>query len=190
MTMYSFEELEIFPASSWKSVGINEEFKRALKEAGDFENYYGIEETEDKYDEIDIQRPLFYSIKNYGNFIGYIGFHGEDAALEPEIYIFKQYRNKGYGTRVLKRFVDIIFSDGLIKTSGEEGEKETVLPDKLVSDVRVENEYSKKMMLACGFRENKEAAATYRLIIDENDSEVGFVEVSEFEITKEDYLKR
>ena len=188
--LIKIQELEVYPVSSWMSHGLNEEFKRALKEAGDFEQYYGIKETEDKYDEIDLQRTLFYSIKRNGKFIGYIGFHGEDTALEPEIYIFKQYRNKGYGTRVLKRFVNMAFTDGLMRVSRDKAEKETVFPEKLVSTVRVENEFSKKMMLACDFCESKKAAAEFLLFLDDEGSENGFAEVSEFEITKEDYLKR
>ena len=185
--LIKIQELEIYPAFSWMSHDLNEEFKQALKAAGDFEQYYGIKETEDKYDEIDLRRPFFYSIKNNGKFIGYIGFHGEDTALEPEIYIFKQYRNKGYGTRVLKRFVDLAFTDGLVRTSREKKEKETVFPEKLVSTVRIENEYSKRLMLECGFRENKEVSHLFRLIVCEDDSAAGFVEVCEFEITKEEY---
>ncbi len=188
--LIKIQELEIYPASSWMSHGLNEEFKRALKEAGDFEQYYGIKETEDKYDEIDLQRTLFYSIKRNGMFIGYIGFHGEDTALEPEIYIFKQYRNKGYGTRVLKRFVNMAFTDGLMRVSRDKAEKETVFPEKLVSTVRVENEFSKKMMLACDFCESKKAAAEFILFLDDEGSGDGFTEVNEFEITKEEYVKR
>ena len=86
-------------------------------------------ETEDKYDEVDLQRTLFYSIKRNGKFIGYLGFHGEDTALEPEIYIFKQYRNKGYGTRVLKRFVNMAFTDGLMRVSRDKAEKK---PGRLI----------------------------------------------------------
>lgn len=188
--LIKIQEIEIYPASGGMSLGLNKAFKRALKEAGDFEQYYGIKETEDKYDEIDLERPLFYSIKSKGKFIGYIGFHGEDTALEPEIYIFKQDRNKGYGTRVLKGFVDMAFTDGLVKASGDETENETVFPKQLVSTVRVNNEFSKKMILACGFCERKKAAAKFLLFLDDEGSEDGFAEVSEFEITKEEYLKR
>lgn len=188
--LIKIQEIEIYPASGWMSLGLNTAFKRALKEAGDFEQYYGIKETEDKYDEIDLQIPLFYSIKSKGKFIGYIGFHGEDTVLEPEIYIFKQDRNKGYGTRVLKGFVDMAFTDGLVKASEDETENETVFPKQLVSTVRVNNEFSKKMMLACGFCESKKAAAKFLLFLDDEGSEDEFAEVSEFEITKEEYLKR
>ena len=194
------EGLEVYPVTSVASGRITEDFKKAIKEAGDFELYYGIQETEDKYDEIDFNwRPLFYSIQIKAKNIGYIGFHGGDSGLEPEIYIFKPYRNKGYGTCVLKRFVDIAFKEGLVKKWREKTEnppplyafkKETVFPEQLVSTVRVENEYSRKMMLKCGFRENKEPEALFRFFIDENGSEAGSVEVSKFVITKQDYIKK
>ncbi len=200
------EELKVYPVSSRMSFGITESFKKALKEAGDFEEYYGIKETEDKYDAIDFRwRPFFYSIKMNGDFIGYIGFNGGDSALEPEIYIFKQYRNMGYGTRVLRRFIDIVFKYGLEKKYSEETERidsvysprysnvipnaSTVFPQNLYATVRVENEFSKRMMLACGFRENKEETI-FRLIIDKDNSESGLIHVSKFEITKEEYQKR
>lgn len=84
--LIKLNELEIYPAFSILSQGLNEAFKKELKAAGDFELFYGINETEDRYNEIDLQRPLFFSIKKNGEFIGYIGFHGNDDALEPEIY--------------------------------------------------------------------------------------------------------
>ncbi|MBQ8913113.1 MAG: GNAT family N-acetyltransferase [Lachnospiraceae bacterium] len=211
--LIKIEELEVYPVFSLMSFGITEEFKKALKAAGDFEQYYGIKETEERYDDIDFQwRPLFYSIKIKGQFIGYIGFrggdsalepeiyifeqlgfHGGDSVLEPEIYIFEQYRNKGYGTKVLKKFIEIAFKDGLRKTWREDTEdqppfysikEETVFPEKLVSTIRVENEYSKKMMLACGFRENKEIAAEF-VLWDVENLETDLIQVREFEITKE-----
>ena len=197
--LIKLEGLEVYPVTSVASSRITEDFKKALKEAGDFEQYYGIQETEDKYDEIDLRwRPLFYSIQMKGENIGYIGFHGEDNELEPEIYIFEPYRNKGYGTRVLKRFIDMAFKEGLVKIWREKTEnpppfysfmKETVFPEMLVSTVRVENEYSRKMMIACGFRKSRKVAAKFLTFVNDEDSETGFVQVSEFEITKEEYLK-
>lgn len=196
--LVKLEEIEVYPVTSVMSFGLTEEFKKALKEAGDFEQYYGITESEDKYVEIDLRwRPLFYSIKIKGQFIGYIGFHDEDNALEPEIYIFKQYRNNGYGTRVLKRFVDMAFKEGLLKIRREESEtpppvysfkREMVFPEKLVSTVRVENEFSKKMMSACGFHENKEKIAEFLLFMDDEGTEQGFVQICEFTITKDEYI--
>lgn len=196
--LIKIDGLEAYSASSIKSKGLTEDYKEALKKAEDFDQYYGVEATEDLYDEIDLKRPLFYSIQMKGKNIGYIGFRGENNDLELEIYIFKPYRNKGYGTRVLKKFIDIAFTEGLVKKWREKTEnpppvyslkKETVFPEQLVSTVRVENEYSRKMMLACGFQENREPAAEFILFIDDKTSAAGYVEVSEFVIRKQDYIK-
>ena len=47
--------------------------------------------------------------------MNHIGFNNYENILEPEIYIFEQYRNKGYGTRVLKKMIDMAFKEGLVK---------------------------------------------------------------------------
>ena len=65
-------------------------------------------ETDDAYNKVYLRRPLFYFIKIKGNFIGYIGFNGNENVLELEIYIFEQYRHKGYEIRVLKKVIDIV----------------------------------------------------------------------------------
>ncbi len=166
-----FDGLEVYPAFDLMSYGLTKVFKKELRVTGDFENYYGISETEDAYKEIELQRPLFYCIKIKGSFIGYIGFHGDESTLKPEIYIFKQYRNKGYGTSVLNRFIDMAFKDGWLKTWREENEEdapsryiekeEMIFPSKFVSTVRVENTYSCRMMTACGFNENKNVVAEF-----------------------------
>ena len=44
-------------------------------------------------------------------------------------------------------------------------------------------------MIACGFRKSRKVAAKFLTFVNDEDSETGFVQVSEFEITKEEYLK-
>ena len=66
---------------------------------------------------------MFYSINIKGNIIGYIGFEGDENVLEPEIYIFKKYSNKGYGSRVLKKLIDLAFKEGLVKKWREENDE-------------------------------------------------------------------
>ena len=63
---------------------------------------------------------------------------------------------------------------------------QTVPPEKLVSSVRVENAYSQKLMLACGFHENEEIAAMFIGLMREE----GFIQVKEFCLTREEYLKK
>ena len=72
--LIKLEGLEVYPVTSVASSRITEDFRKALKEAGDFEQYYGIQETEDKYDEIDLRwHPLFYSIQ----------MKGENISMQP-----------------------------------------------------------------------------------------------------------
>ncbi len=194
-------EIEVYPVTNSMAYDVTEAFKKEIKAAGDFESYYGIHETEDAYNKIDLRRSLFYCMKIKGNFIGYIGFNGDENILEPEIYIFEQYRHKGYGERVLKKFIDIAFKDGLVKEWREENEegktsgyiwkKEMLFPTKLVSTVRVENIYSRQMMKACGFKENKNVATEFITFIGEGDElDADFIEVVEYDLTKDQYLER
>ena len=175
-------DINVFPAASIHGIGLDDRFKTEIKTAGEFESYYGIPETDEIYDHIELRKPLFYCIKIKESFIGYVGFNGDENALEPEIYIFKQYRNKGYGSRVLKKFVDMAFKDGLLKEN-----KKAIIPKKLVSTVRIENEYSRQMMKACGFVENNEAAAIFMGVISEDGEVFDPVEVKEYYLTKEQY---
>ncbi len=184
-------DIEAYPSiHNMMSYGLTEEFRKELKSAGDFENYYGFCGTDDDYNKIDLKRPLFYSLKIKGKFIGYIGFSDYGDVLEPEIYIFKQYRNKGYGTKVLNKFIEIAFNDGLLKKWSEENKKgfcevksERVFPVKLMSSVRVENIPSQKMMVKCGFKENTEPFCI--LVAFMNDNEIhDSVEVKEYVLEK------
>lgn len=172
------EGLEAYPILGNNPCGITATFREALKKAGDFEDYFGFPPTEELYRKLDLKRPLFYCIRRGGEYIGYIGFHGDRHALEPEMYLFEQYRHQGYGTIVLKKFIDIAFHNQM--------KDQKVPPEKLVSSVRVENTYSQKLMLACGFHENEEIAAKFIGFIREE----GFIQVKEFCLTREEYLKK
>lgn len=194
------DEIEVYPVTNAMAYGVTEAFKKEIKAAGDFESYYGIHEMDDAYNTIDLCRPLFYCIKIKENFIGYIGFNGDENVLEPEIYIFERYRSKGYGTRVLKKFIDIAFRTGLVK-KWREGNKydnkpgyiwkeKTLFPSKIVSTVRVENICSRRMMKACGFNETKDILTEFVAFIGEDDErDSGFIEVAEYYLTKEQYLE-
>ena len=119
-------------------------YKEVLKNTGEFELYYGISETEEVWDMIDLAHPLYYSISLDNTYIGYIGFSTYDEIIyEPEIYLFPEYRNKGYGTKILSYFIDTLSSIGI--------------DDKIIknfsADVRVENLASQKMIMNCGFIE-------------------------------------
>ncbi len=192
-------DISVYPVRCIHGYGLEKRFKEEIKAAGEFESFYGIREEDSFYDEIKLRRPLFYCIKIRGEFIGYIGFAGDEDALELEIYIFEEYRNKGYGSRVLKKLIDVAFKEGLWKEKEEMTsilnppravwKEEKVFPKKLISTVRVENENSQRMMKACGFIENTEVAAIFRGFIGEDDEVFDPVEVKEYYLTKEQYLK-
>ena len=120
------------------------QFKKILKDAGEFELYYGIPETEKVWSMIDLVHPLFYFISLDNTYIGYIGFSTYDEIIyEPEIYLFPEYRNKGYGTKILSYFIDTLSSVGI----------DGKIIKNFRTDVRVENLVSQKMIMNCGFIE-------------------------------------
>ena len=125
---------------------MNEKYKSILREDGDFENYYGMQEKEEIYEIIDLRKPLYFSIFKDDIFIGYIGFSEEERVLEPEIYIYKPYRNKGYGSKILSAVIEYIVKNGLTNE-----DKEKVDIHKFKASVLKRNYYSQKMLETCGF---------------------------------------
>ena len=99
--IYCDTGVELFPFSKYDAY--ERLYKEEIKNNHEFERYYGVEETEERYDMIQLNQPLFWGIcvrnkKKMGKiFLGYIGFSIENGAFDIEIYIFKKYRRKGYG---------------------------------------------------------------------------------------------
>ena len=185
----SVDNLEMSPVWYEGPEEFTKIFKSEVKKAGDFEAYFGIPATRKHYAEILLDRPMYYCIKLDNKYIGYIGFNvkeGEDT-LEPEIYIFKDYRRQGYGTRVLQRMAERAFCEGLPSQKWEEfyDDNPMIIPSKLVSTVRVENTPSQKLMEKCGFRENTDAVMAVRFITDNTDKIVAGVEVKEYTLTRD-----
>ena len=59
----------------------SKELVQAIHEAGEFEWYFGVEETEQRLKDASIRRKWFYNIfDRERNFVGYLGFHqdGDD----------------------------------------------------------------------------------------------------------------
>ena len=183
------ENLTLFPIWYEGPEEFTKVFKREVKKAGDFEAYFGIPASRKHYAEIELNRPMYYCIKLDNQYVGYIGFNaGEgEGTLEPEIYIFQDYRRQGYGTLVLRAMVEKAFHDGLPSEKWEECiDNPKIFPSKLVASVRVENTPSQKLMEKCGFRENKDAVKAVRFITDNtSDKIIAGVEVLEYTIAKE-----
>ncbi|MBO4900490.1 MAG: GNAT family N-acetyltransferase [Lachnospiraceae bacterium] len=162
--LIKMEGLEAYPFFSL--MGDELEFELiALRKKGEIEQFYDVPESTDPYSAGCgyLDGRLLYSIKIKNIFIGYIRFEGDGNTLEPKMYIFKNFRNKGYGTKVLKKFTELAFSEGLY----DEAKDARVFPAKLVSTAAAENEYAARMLKTCGFLANSDVA----------------------EITKEEYLK-
>ena len=186
------EKMVTFPLSVECGDKYDKIFLKEVKKAGDFEMYFGFPASRKAYADIHLNRPYFYCIRLGGSYIGYIGFsvNEKENSMEPEIYIFQDYRNKGYGTKVLLKMAEIVFRDGL--PNFKDVEDETIIcPSKLVSTVRVENIPSKKLMEKCGFNIDPEVESDVLFITDLKKEEiVNAFEVHRYTLTKEDFLKK
>lgn len=131
-------------------------YKEELKKSHEFEQYYGVKETDDRYDMIQLEQPLFWGIfvkhERKLSFIGYIGFSMENDDFDIEIYIFKEYRRKGYGKIVLQTLVKYA-KEGRLKIYDETAQEiKPYIPKQIQATVRTENKASRALMESCGFK--------------------------------------
>ena len=63
-----------------------------------------------------------------------------------------------------------------------------IFPSKFVSTVRVENEYSRRMMTACGFNENNGVAVLLGGFITGGKG-IAAINVKKYYLSKENYLQ-
>ncbi|MBR3834453.1 MAG: GNAT family N-acetyltransferase [Lachnospiraceae bacterium] len=175
--------LIIEPASVVDKSG---ELANAIHEADEFEWYYGIEETEERLKQININFKGFYNIFDLENiFIGYVGFSREDEDYEIEIYILKEFRGLGYGKECLMT---------MLKEAFEGNIEDTVKEDfsRIISSVKVENVPSRSLMESCGFLENKEKGdlcILFRIPDDDEDVALGKpIYLAHYYITRERFL--
>jgi RimJ/RimL family protein N-acetyltransferase len=171
---------------------LEDEFKEELRKTGEFESYYGIKEREDLYSEIHLCRPLFFEIQINcktrpvkPKAIGYVGFNVGYGDCEVEIYIFKDYRGKGYGKLALRTLIDKLIKKELKVFNREKLEEEIYMPRKIESSTRVENEAANALMLACGFKRKDNVAAAFWSSINEEDDLEEMVQIIPYEIDLE-----
>lgn len=159
------KRLIIEPASA---VDKSRKLAAAIHEADEFEWYYGIEETEERLAQIDINRKRFYNIFDLdNNFVGYVGFSEEEDDYEVEIYILKEFRRKGYGKESLMAMLKEAFEGNIADTVKED------FP-RIISSVKIENHPSRALMESCGFQENKEMGdfcILFRIPTDEDEDD-------------------
>lgn len=128
---------------------MSKELRQAIHDAGEFKWYFGMEENEERLQEISIKRKRFYNIFDLqSKFIGYIGLHREWDGYGVEIYILKEFRRKGYGKEAMMTILKEAFEGGVVETTKEDF-------SRIVATVRERNEASKLLMAQCGFEENE-----------------------------------
>ncbi len=154
-----------------------------LHKAGDFEFYFGVEETPENLQQVTINRELFFAIylKDSKTFIGYLGFSPLGNAWEAEIYIIKQYRGQGYGTEALKGALDQLFSGQWVIMKN--GKRQKLMAECVKSTVRVQNTASRRMMEKIGFQTDENIACCFML---GGSDELGMIEVVEYVLTKDE----
>lgn len=175
--------------SKWHA-GVDVRIREEIHNSGEFEFYFGVRETPGRLSEISINRELFYSIyeEKSSNLLGYLGFTEIENALEVEIYIFKEYRKRGYATEALSCILRKIFASELFVE--RESIRERIKTERIVSTVRRENIASQKMMEKLGFKRNENIAIGFSLMVNpEDENEMSFFEIVEYVLEKKDMMQ-
>lgn len=149
----------IMLSAIWKRDSIQKVFIDELKRNNEFELYYGAKESERRYEMINLNQPLFWCIHAnweedgyYRDEIGYIGITGDDTDIDIEIYIFKEFRRKGFAKKVLQKVIEYIKA-GRIKVFDEETQLiKPFTPLNIQAIVREDNLASRALLESCGFK--------------------------------------
>lgn len=130
-------------------------------EADELYLQYGYEKSEWLLDAIQEMNPdvIYYSVfdGNKDEMVGYVGITPQNNNLE--FYIFAEHRNKGYGTLVVRCFVDACFA-GLI--TGEEIKE-------VVGETLCENQAAIRLLEKSGF---KKKATGIRGVFNQDTSDI------------------
>ena len=166
---------------------IDTKIQEEIHHSGEFEFYFGIQETEERLKKLTINEELFYSIYESADdkLIGYMGISERFDSWEPEIYIFREFRNHGYGTEALVTLLHEFFSGKLVVF--EKGKEKTIQVDSVDATVRSENIVSQRMMEKVGFVKNEDVAEWLAFVSEdeliEEDSE--FMPIVSYSLTKQ-----
>lgn len=166
---------------------IDLKIQEEIHNSGEFEFYFGIQETKERLKKLTINEELFYSIyqSTDDKLIGYLGISERFDSWEPEIYIFREFRNHGYGAEALATLLHEFFSGKLVVF--EKGKKKTIQVDSVEATVRSENIISQRMMEKVGFVKNEEVVEWLAFVAEDEligeDSE--FMPIVSYSLTKQ-----
>lgn len=133
--------------------------KQKIVEAGEFEMYFGTEYTPETLARIDLKKPLFFMITAFDVYftkdksVGYIGFTDRgNNVFAMELYIYPQFRRKGYASEAVEAALEMLFGRGL-RNCGDT--HEIIAAKKVIAPVWAENETAKRFMENMGFECNE-----------------------------------
>ena len=162
--------------------GIDALILKQIRLANEFEMYLCLPDLEHISKEFTICKKNYFAIiENEGNaIVGYLGFSQGLDYWEPEIYIFQEYRRRGYAFEALQATLTAIL-DGSLQLSSE-----AEPPVTIGASVRVENIPSQKLLTKLGFSREPDS---YHLFVmfgeDLGISEDVILPVVDFTLSKE-----
>jgi RimJ/RimL family protein N-acetyltransferase len=135
-----------------------------IREGDDFRIFTGYDFHEEALklllDDYNKHMWLIYR-KDDEKLIGYVGFFVNKDGYEPEIYIAKEERRKGYGYEVLSLLCDRLLHDGL------DHRDKKLSCSILYASCLEENIASNRLLQKCGFKETeKEYIDICQLFVD------------------------
>lgn len=166
---------------------IDLKIQEEIYHSGEFEFYFGIQETEERLKKLTINDELFYSIyqRTDDKLIGYLGISERLDSWEPEIYIFREFRNHGYGAEALTALLHEVFFGKLVVF--EKGKKKTIQIDSVEATVRRENIVSQRMLEKVGFVK-KEEVVEWLAFVSEDEltgADSDFMPIVSYSLTKQ-----
>ena len=166
---------------------IDLKIQEEIHHSGEFEFYFGIQETEERLKKLTINDELFYSIyqRTDDKLIGYLGISERLDSWETEIYIFREFRNHGYGAEALTALLHEVFFGKLVVF--EKGKKKTIQIDSVEATVRRENIVSQRMLEKVGFVK-KEEVVEWLAFVSEDEltgADSDFMPIVSYSLTKQ-----
>lgn len=166
---------------------IDLKIQEEIHHSGEFEFYFGIQETEERLKKLTINDELFYSIyqRTDDKLIGYLGISERLDSWEPEIYIFREFRNHGYGAEALTALLHEVFFGKLVVF--EKGKKKTIQIDSVEATVRRENIVSQRMLEKVGFVKNEEVVEWLAFVSEDEltGADSDFMPIVSYSLTKQ-----